>query len=134
QDGDDNYNPATAIIETVAAQKASATVTLANDDLSQYYDGNAKSVNYTTVPADLSGITVAYAKNNNTVNSPVNAGTYTVSSALVNDNYEAEPASGTLVIEKAPATITIDNLLQVYSGAAKSVSLVTSPAGLTTVN
>ncbi len=52
---------------------------------------------------------------------------------LTNDDYQAAPASGTLVIAKATATITVGTEF-VYDGTPKQSSITTAPAGLTVVS
>ncbi len=47
---------------------------------------------------------------------------------VTNPNYQGS-ANGTLVIEKAPATVTLSNLTQTYDGSPKPVTATTSPAG-----
>ena len=44
--------------------------------------------------------------------------------------YQAAPAGGTLVIAKAPATLTVGTEF-VYDGTAKDANITTTPAGLT---
>ena len=129
-----NYT-AQAISGTLVIAKAQASITLNQADLTQTYDGNAKSVGYTTTPQNLNGVTVSYSQNGNTVTNPTNAGSYDVKATLTNDNYEASDATDTLVIAKAQATLSFDNatLTQTFNGNAKSVTVNTSPGGLTGV-
>lgn len=105
-----------------------ATATLAFVLLAQMYDGTAKSVTVTTVPAGMA-TTVTY---NGNATAPVNAGSYAVSAAVNDANYVGT-ATGTLVVAKAPATIAFSNTTQTYDGSAKSVTLTTTPVGLTTM-
>jgi hypothetical protein len=92
-------------------------------------------VTVTTSPADLATVIVTYAGSGSTVYAssttpPTNAGTYSVIATLTNANYAAAPATGTLTIDKATATITLSNLTQTYDGTPKSVTVTTSPADL----
>jgi hypothetical protein len=100
-----------------------ATVTLGN--LSQIYDGTAKTVSVTTAPPGLS-VDLTY---NGSTNAPANAGSYTVIGTVSNTNYVGS-AMNTLVIGKATATVTPGNLNQVYDGTARTVSVTTAPSGL----
>lgn len=100
-----------------------ATVSLSN--LNQTYDGNPRPVTVTTQPANLP-VLVTY-NGANTV--PTAAGSYTVT-AVVNDPITSGSASGTLVIEKAAASINLGNLIVTADGSPKSVSATTQPAGL----
>ncbi|MER2998982.1 MBG domain-containing protein [Pontibacter populi] len=134
----DNYqlasssDPATA---TLVIDKATATITLS--DLSHTYDGSAKVASYVTTPAGLSGVTIAYAQGGTPVANPTDAGSYSVTATLVNDNYELaaanDPVIGTLVIDRAIATIMLSDLSHTYDGSAKAATATTSPAGLSGV-
>jgi hypothetical protein len=77
----------------------------------------------TTDPAGLS-VTFTYDPSN-----PVNAGNYAVT-ATVNDANYSGSATGTLVIAKAAATVTLDNLTHTYDGTTKAATATTTPAGL----
>jgi hypothetical protein len=102
---------------------AVATITLGN--LSQAYDGTAKTVSVTTQPAGLPSA-VTY---NGSTNAPVNAGTYAVAASPINTNY-AGSATNTLTIGKAAASIAIRGLSQIYNGKPKSVTVTTTPRNL----
>jgi len=78
----------------VAQVYLAGTVTLSN--LSQTYDGTAKSVTATTTP---SGLTVNLTYNGST-NAPTNAGSYTVIGTINDANYQGS-ATNTLVINNA---------------------------------
>jgi DNA/RNA endonuclease G (NUC1) len=120
---DANYVGSAAGSLTVS--KAPAGVTLAN--LSQTYDGSTKTVGVTTAPAALA-IQVTY---NGGATAPVNAGSYAVVATINEANY-AGSATGSLVIAKAAATVTLANLSQTYDGSAKTVGVATTPLGLAT--
>ena len=105
-------------------QPIATTVTLGN--LSQTWDGTAKAATATTSPANLT-VTLTY---DGSVNAPTNAGSYTVIGTVAEANY-AGSATNTLVIAKAPATVTLGNLSQTYDGTAKSATASTTPDGLT---
>lgn len=60
------------------------------------------------------------------------AGTTVVTAYQPGDNnfYTAEPVQQTLTVKKAPETVSLDNLAQVYDGKPKRAAYMTSPAGL----
>ena len=105
---------------TLAIDKATATVTLGS--LSQTYDGTARSATATTNPA---GKTVTFTYNGSAT-APTNAGSYTVVGTISDANYQGS-ATGTLVIGKATATVTLGSLGQTYDGTAKSATATTTP-------
>ena len=119
---DPNYTGSAT--NTLVISKATASVMLGN--LSQIYDGAPESVSAVTTPPGLS-VSVTY---NGSTNLPVNVGSYDVIVSVVDSNYTGN-ASGTLVIGKANATVTLGNLSQTYDGTPKSVSVTTAPLGLT---
>ncbi len=117
--GDSIYAPA-AGDAALSVAKAAASVTLG--DLSQTYDGTSKAASATTSPAGLA-VTLSYDA------PPLGAGSYAVTATVADLNYTGE-ATGTLVIGKATATLTLGNLSQAYDGSPKSVTVTTDPAGL----
>ena len=98
---------------------APATVTLSN--LTQTYTGNPLTPTATTNPAGL-GITWTGAPD-------TNAGNYPVTATVNNPNYQGN-ASGTFMINKASATVTLSNLTQAYTGNPLTPTATTNPAGL----
>jgi hypothetical protein len=116
-----NGIPSTSSILLVA--KAAASLVLGN--LSQTYDGTAKSVSVTTASPGLT-VNVTY---NGSANAPTNVGSYTVIGTINDPNYQGS-ATNTLVVGKGTATLTLSNLLQTFDGTAKSVSVATAPPGL----
>ncbi len=109
---------------TLVVSKASAAVFLGN--LSQVYDGTARTVSATTTPA---GLTVEFTYEGNAW-APTNAGSYAVTGTVNDANYEGT-ASGTLVVSTASAVVTLGSLAQTYDGGAKNATATTEPAGLT---
>ncbi len=109
---------------TLFIAKAAASVTLGT--LTQTYDGSPKPVTATTDPT---GLTVEFTYDGSAI-IPINAGSYDVVGTINNANYTGS-ASDILVIEKATATVTLENLTQTYDGSLKSVTAVTTPLGLT---
>src|SRR5438445_10437532 len=102
-----NYNPASKDV-VINVIKATATITIVGLTPSPTYDGTPKPVTATTNPADLTVVTITYAGLTYPISTtpPVNAGSYTVVASLNNASYQGS-ASGTLVINKARATLTI---------------------------
>ena len=108
---------------TITIAKAAATVTLG--DLNQVYNGTPLSATATTAPANL---TVDFTYDGSST-PPTNAGSFAVV-ATVNDVNYAGSAADTLVITKAPATVTLGNLSQTYDGSPKLATATTAPVGL----
>ena len=109
---------------TLVISKAAATVTLGS--LAQAYSGAAKSATATTTP---SGLTVDFTYDGS-ASAPTNVGSYAVIGTINSANYSGS-ATGTLVISKGAATVTLGSLAQAYSGAAISATATTTPTGLT---
>lgn len=125
---DGNYSGSANGVLTIA--KASATVNLAN--LSETF-GSITPVMVTTNPAGLT-VDVTYSGSGYGPSStePTSAGTYTVSASIdqtADPNYSGS-ATGQLQIAKASATVSLSNLVQVYTGSQVSVTTTTVPAGL----
>ena len=104
--------------------KATATVTLG--DLAQTYTGSPLSATAATVPA---GLTVSFTYNGSET-PPTEPGSYTVVATINEPNYQGS-ATGTLVISKHTATVTLGNLTQTYTGSPLSATATTVPSGLT---
>ncbi len=102
---------------------ATATVTLSG--LTAAYDGIAKVATATTSPAALP---VAFTYDGGAT-APIAPGSFAVVGTITHPNYTGS-ASGTLVIGKGTATVTLGNLAQTYNGFGRPVSAVTVPAGL----
>jgi|GEM_PF-887441 len=109
---------------TQVISKASATITLGS--LSPTYDGTTKTATATTSPA---GQTVDLTYNGSST-APTAAGSYAVSATINSTNYQGS-TTGTLVIAKASATVTLSALSQTYNGSPRIVTSTTSPASLT---
>ncbi|MES2440471.1 MAG: MBG domain-containing protein [Verrucomicrobiota bacterium] len=108
---------------TLVINKAGAEITLGG--LSQTYDGSARPVTAITVPESLA-VTVTY---DGSSVPPTNAGTYAVV-ANINDANHQGTVSGTLVVNKAEAEITLGGLAQTYDGSARPVTATTVPESL----
>ena len=126
QAGDNNYNAATQVIESVTTQKAAATVSLSN--LSQTYDGTAKFATATTNPSGKTVI-ITYSQNGSAVGSPTNAGSYDVSAVVNDPNYQGS-TSGILIINKATPVITWNNPSNIASGTALSAIQLNATANV----
>lgn len=122
-----NYDAPNATA-TLIISKASATLALSN--LTYVYDASPKVPTVTTSPAGLSGVFLSY---DGSPTAPTNAGSYAVVASLNNGNYQADNATGTLVIGKASATLSLSNLTHTYDGSPRAVTVTTSPASLTSV-
>lgn len=108
---------------TLTVGKIVAAVSLSN--LSQTYDGSAKTPTVTTTPAGL-GVIITY---NGSTTAPANAGNYTVVATVSDANYQGS-ASSLLVIDKGTAGITLGNLSATYDGTAKAATATTTPSVL----
>ncbi|NDL68453.1 MBG domain-containing protein [Anaerotalea alkaliphila] len=104
--------------------EADAPIWLVESSLLQTYEGEQKEAAYVTSPAGLA-VSVTY---DGAPDEPIDAGTYRVVASIVDENYKERSAEGDLVIEKAPSTVTLGNLVQVYDGLAKPVTVTTDPA------
>jgi hypothetical protein len=125
QAGNANYNAASPVERSFAIAKAQASMNLSG--LSKTYTGQPQGATVTTTPADLGGVSVTY---DGSAQAPTNAGSYRVVASLTNPNYEAQNATGTLVIAKAKAGVTLSDLTQTYDGTVKAASASTTPSGL----
>jgi MBG domain-containing protein/trehalose utilization protein/thrombospondin type 3 repeat protein len=128
QGGNASYHPADDVSQSFTIAKGAASLAL--DNLAQTYNGSPLAATVTTTPAGLGTVAVTY---NGSSTPPTNAGSYAVTATLTNDDYQATSASGTLVIAKAPATITVGTEF-VYDGTPRQAQITTSPAGLTVVS
>jgi hypothetical protein len=127
QAGNTSYHPAADVSQSFAIAKGQATIVLGN--LSQTYNGGPLAVTVTTRPEGLGPVAIIY---NGSSTPPTNAGSYSVTATLANDDYQAAPATGTLVIAKASATMTVGTEF-VYDGTPKQAVITTNPAGLNVV-
>jgi len=94
----------------------------------QVYDGTAKIVSVVTIPDGLA-VDVSY---NGRTDAPTNAGSYTVVATVTDPNYTGS-VTNTFVINPASATVTLNNLSQIYDRTGKVVSAATVPPGLAVV-
>ncbi len=108
---------------TLVIAQATATVTLSN--LAQTYSGSPLSATAATTPTGLA-VSLTY---NGSTTPPTAAGSYAIVATINDPNYTGS-ASGTLVIAKAAATVTLGSLAQTYSGSPLSATAATTPTGL----
>ena len=117
QAGNSNYNAAVQVTNTFMVTKAVAGVTLTN--LSQTYNGTARTVGAVTVPG---GLTVNKTYDGSTT-APVSAGSYAVT-GVVDDVMYQGTAIETLTVAKASQSINFQALSNVFwtNGATVSAS------------
>ncbi len=117
QGGDGSCNPAPQV--TQSFNVAPGSVTLSLSGLSQTYDGTQKSATCTATPSVSTSLSYSDLGSGT---GRVNAGSYGVSCAVTDPNYSATPATGTLVIQPAPITLSLSNLGHSYDGTQKSAT------------
>ncbi|MBT1697598.1 6-bladed beta-propeller [Fulvivirgaceae bacterium PWU4] len=122
---DDNYQGTTTGMLIVS--KGTAAVNLSS--LTHTYDGSVKYATYSTTPSGKT-VVIEYRQNGTLISYPANAGSYDVTATVTDNNYQGS-ATGTLVINKATATISIGNLTHTYNGTVKAATATTTPAGRT---
>jgi hypothetical protein len=125
QSGDGTYNPAPDVIRTLTVNKALATVTLGN--LNVTYDGTGKTVTATTNPEGLT-VVITYG---GSPTAPATAGNYPIAATVNDTSYEGS-ATGILAIAKANQTITFNAIpAKMYGEPSFALSaIVTSGLGL----
>jgi hypothetical protein len=96
-----NANYQGSATNTLVISKATGTVTLGN--LSQTYDGAAKSASATTTP---SGLTVNLTYNGSAI-APTNAGSYTVIGTINNANYQGSTTNTLVINDATPPQMSI---------------------------
>lgn len=126
QAGNSNFGPAVPVVRSLVVAKGNATVTLAG--LSHTFNNTAKAATATTAPAGLT-VVITYAGTASPSTAPVNAGSYGVTATIDDVNY-AGSATGTLVIDKAPQTITFASIPAKTFGDADFDLTATADSGL----
>ena len=111
-------------MQMVALKPASSMATVVLSNLTQTYTGSALTPTATTTP---SGLAITWTGAPDT-----NAGSYPVTATVNNPSYQGS-ASGTFIINKATATVTLSNLTQTYTGSALTPTVTTVPPGLAIV-
>jgi len=100
-----------------------STVSLAG--LTQTYTGQPVAASVITEPANLA-VQVTY---NGSTEQPSAVGSYEVVATITEPGYSGT-ATGTLVIEKAQAAVTVESATYAYDGTQKAVAVTTDPSGL----
>ncbi len=118
QAGDSNWNPAPDTTNTFNVFKAAGSVFLL--DLAQTYDGTARTVTATSMPAGLT-VEITY---DGLASAPTNAGTYAVT-GTVNDLVYQGVETDSLIVARAVDTITFSATNHVYDGTGKAATAVT---------
>ena len=116
-------DPAYVLGGWVPSTKQTAAVSFSN--LSQNYTGAPVLPSVTTNPAGLN-VNVTY---NGSATPPTAIGSYTVVATVDDPTYQGT-ATGTLVINQVPVSITLGNLYQTADGTPKPVTVSTNPAGV----
>ncbi|HKJ42869.1 MAG TPA: MBG domain-containing protein [Sunxiuqinia sp.] len=123
QPGNDHYLEALQDTMQLTVTKGTATINLSG--LSQTYDESPKMATATTTPEDIS-VDITY---NGDPTAPTAAGEYVVIATINDSNYKGT-LTDTLVIDKASATIALNNLNPTYNGNSQVVTTTTTPADL----
>ena len=114
-----------SIANILAVNKGVGLLSLTN--LTQTFDGTAKSVNVTTVPTNLT-VNLTY---NGTGNAPTNAGSYAVVGIISDTNYQGS-VTNTLVINPAiPTIITLPTAGAITYGQTLANSTLSGGAAST---
>ena len=117
QDGDENYYPATPVLQSFNIAKASSSVTVTCPETSQTYTGSAIepcTASYSGVGGLSGSLSPTYADN-------VVVGTATASASYAGDaNHEGSSNTATFEISKASSavTVTCPETSQTYTGSA----------------
>jgi len=125
-----NHLGSSATAQTITAIKATATVTV--NSATVQFDGSSHSVTASTTPSGLT-VSITY---DGSATAPMNVkivggavSGYAVVATISDTNYQGS-GSGTLTINKAPASVGLSNLNQTYTGSPLAATATTSPAGL----
>ncbi len=110
---------------TLVIAQATASVTIFNQSVT--FDGSGHAASFTTSPTGLA-TTVTYS---GSTPLPVNAATYPVIVTISDANYTGS-GTANLVINPAPATVSLSGLSVTYNGGPRAAVVTTSPAGLAT--
>jgi len=134
QAGNGNYNAATSVQQSFTAVQSSQTIAFANPGTQTFgvapfaLGASASSgltVGFSIVsgPATLAGSTITLT----------GAGSVTVAASQAGgtDYTGATTVDQTFAVSKAVATVSLGNLSQAYTNAAKAASATTTPSGLT---
>ncbi|MBC6992407.1 MBG domain-containing protein [Hymenobacter sp. BT491] len=116
---------------TLTVNQAPATIALTSADLTQLYDGSAKTVGALASPA-AAGVQVVYSQNGGTVTAPKTAGSYGVTATLTNANYKLVDGNG-LALGSQQGTLVIQQATPTFSDliGAQTIAYGTSSVTLT---
>ena len=127
-DSNNNVEPAPAAAQAATHYTSTPayypTVSIGN--LYQKYDGSAKAISVTTLPAGAA-VGVTY---NGSSTAPINAGTYALVATATSGGNIATTTGMLTIAPTSSASITIGNLNQGYDGSAKRVTVTTNPPNL----
>ncbi len=118
-------DPALRIAGNAMTNGAPASAEVVLRGLAQIYDGQPRAATAGTEPA---GLAVRFTYDGSPV-APTAAGSYAVVGTVADDVFTGS-ATGTLVVSKAVATVTLDSLAQTYDGYPRAATATTEPAGL----
>ncbi|MEP4534961.1 MAG: MBG domain-containing protein [Cyclobacteriaceae bacterium] len=134
QNGNDSFLPAAAVRQTFTVSPAVLTATANNQEIT-YGDAIPDLTGSITgfVNSEDAAVLISAPVGSTTATASSDAGVYpiTVSGGSA-DNYTFNYVGAELTILKATATITLSDLEQEVDGSAKTPTIVTSPAGLST--
>lgn len=133
--GDNNVNAVVSPVFTQTIRASSRTLSLIN--LTQAYDGTAKTPTAITLPAGLH-VDITFtngacaAPGSPLAGAPVAVGTYCATATINDPNFQGNPSlSADFVITVGSATVSITNVSQSYDGQSRPVTVTTTPANLT---
>ena len=124
----DTYSRSATWETTISVPEVTATpVTFTISDTVRTYTGQPQGVTVTPNPSlPASGYTITY---NNSTTPPTDTGSYAVAVNVTQSGFSGS-ATGTLVINPAPVSFALSNLDQEWSGSARSITAMPSPAGV----
>jgi len=120
-------DPALRLLDDDPALATNSPAQVQLGDLAQTYDAAPHAATATTLPTGLV-VRCTYAGE---TTPPTWPGCYAVTATVVTAYWEGQ-ATGTLVVAKMPATVTLaaDDLERTYDGAPKPVAAAATPTGL----
>ncbi len=131
QTGDNNYNAATPVAQTLTVKQASQTITFASLPTQTYYGDADFSLNATS----SSGLLFTYASSNTAVATVTTdgkvhvlmAGTTTITASQAgNANFAATNATQNLIVLKAALTIKADDQTRAFGSANPALTITYS--------
>jgi hypothetical protein len=129
-----NYLPY-SVTNTFTNSPAPASVSFSNTN--PVYSGAAQAVVATVTPTNAGTPLITYSNSFYPLssNAPTNVGDYIFQAALTNPNYVLTNSdSGTLSITPYPATVTLSNTNQTYTGTSLAVTTTTDPTNASPVS